>query len=277
MGRTESPLPFAQLQRRIGRKTLGQEDAGRVPVVLVAYDLLEDGGEDVRAQPLRGAPRAAGPAPAIDAVRPRLRLSPACRGGDLGRPAHSAREQARERGAEGLMLKRLSTRVRRRPPAGRLVEVEDRSATRVDAVLIYAQPGSGRRAGLYTDYTFGVWEGRQLVPFAKAYSGLTDEEIRQVDAFVRRNTLEKFGPVRTVKPELVFELALRGDPALHAAQVGHRGAFPAHGPLAHRQEGRGRRYDRDGAGAPLRPRRLSRLLCDVNSSLIPYDGDGEQG
>jgi len=80
----------------------------------------------------------------------------------------------------------------------------------VDAVLIYAQPGHGRRAGLYTDYTFGVWDGDQLVPFAKAYSGLTDDEIRRVDAFVRRNTVEKFGPVRTVKPELVFELAFEG-------------------------------------------------------------------
>jgi DNA ligase-1 len=80
----------------------------------------------------------------------------------------------------------------------------------VDAVLMYAQPGSGRRAGLYTDYTFGVWDGGSLVPFAKAYTGLTDEEIRKVDAFVRRNTLEKFGPVRTVRPELVFELAFEG-------------------------------------------------------------------
>jgi DNA ligase-1 len=80
----------------------------------------------------------------------------------------------------------------------------------VDAVLIYAQPGHGRRAGLYTDYTFGVWDGERLVPFAKAYSGLTDEEIRRVDTFVRRNTVEKFGPVRTVRPELVFELAFEG-------------------------------------------------------------------
>jgi DNA ligase-1 len=80
----------------------------------------------------------------------------------------------------------------------------------VDAVLLYAQPGSGRRAGLYTDYTFGVWDGDRLVPFAKAYTGLSDEEIRRVDAFVRRNTLEKFGPVRTVKPSLVFELAFEG-------------------------------------------------------------------
>src|SRR5213595_2771819 len=75
---------------------------------------------------------------------------------------------------------------------------------------MYAQPGSGRRAGLYTDYTFGVWDNGALVPFAKAYSGLTDEEIRHVDAFVRRNTLEKYGPVRTVRPELVFELAFEG-------------------------------------------------------------------
>lgn len=80
----------------------------------------------------------------------------------------------------------------------------------VDAVLIYAQPGSGRRAGLYTDYTFGVWDGDALVPFAKAYSGLTDEEIRRVDAFVRRSTTERFGPVRVVRPELVFELAFEG-------------------------------------------------------------------
>jgi DNA ligase-1 len=86
-----------------------------------------------------------------------------------------------------------------------LVEVENR-----DAVLIYAQPGSGRRASLYTDYTFGVWDNGKLLPFAKAYSGLTDEEIRRVDAFVRQNTLEKFGPVRTVKPALVFELAFEG-------------------------------------------------------------------
>ena len=80
----------------------------------------------------------------------------------------------------------------------------------VDAVLIYAQPGSGKRASLFTDYTFGVWQDGALVPFAKAYSGLDDEEIRRVDAFVRRNTLEKFGPVRTVKPELVMELAFEG-------------------------------------------------------------------
>ena len=80
----------------------------------------------------------------------------------------------------------------------------------IDAVLVYAQAGHGRRAGLYTDYTFAIWDGESLVPVAKAYSGLTDAEIRQVDRFVRANTIEKFGPVRTVKPDLVFELAFEG-------------------------------------------------------------------
>lgn len=96
----------------------------------------------------------------------------------------------------------------------------------VDAVLIYAQPGSGKRAGLFTDYTFGIWEGEHLVPFAKAYSGLTDEEIRQVDRFVRRNTLEKFGPVRTVKPELVFELHFEGIQASTRHKSGIAVRFP---------------------------------------------------
>jgi DNA ligase-1 len=80
----------------------------------------------------------------------------------------------------------------------------------IDAVMIYAQKGHGRRSNLYTDYTFAVRDGDRLVPFAKAYSGLTDEEFRQVDAFVKKNSLEKFGPVRTVKPELVFEIAFEG-------------------------------------------------------------------
>ena len=119
----------------------------------------------------------------------------------------------------------------------------------VDAVLIYAQPGSGSRASLYTDYTFGVWDGDQLVPFAKAYSGLTDEEIRRVDAFVRRNTLEKFGPVRTVKPELVFELAFEGIQRSTRHKSGIAVRFPADGPLADRQAAGGGGHAGDGAGA----------------------------
>jgi DNA ligase-1 len=121
----------------------------------------------------------------------------------------TARARARRAGAEGLMLKRRVSAygVGRRRGDWWKWKVDPHS---VDAVLIYAQPGSGRRAGLYTDYTFGIWDGDRLVPFAKAYTGLTDEEIRKVDAFIRRHTLEKFGPVRTVKPELVFELAFEG-------------------------------------------------------------------
>jgi DNA ligase-1 len=123
--------------------------------------------------------------------------------------AHTARERSREMTAEGLMLKRRSS------PYGVGRKVGDWwkwkvNPLTVDAVLVYAQAGHGRRAGLFTDYTFAIWDGDTLVPFAKAYSGLTDAEIRDVDAFVRRNTLEKFGPVRTVKPELVFELAFEG-------------------------------------------------------------------
>src|SRR4029077_8289812 len=116
------------------------------------------------------------------------------------------RRQSRARGVEGFMLKRLGSayRVGRRRGDWWKWKIEPYS---VDAVLIYAQHGSGRRASLFTDYTFGVWDARKLWPFAKAYSVLSDEETRQVDAFVRRNTLERHGPVHVVKPELVFELA----------------------------------------------------------------------
>jgi DNA ligase-1 len=121
----------------------------------------------------------------------------------------ATRSQARERRVEGLMLKRLGSpyRVGRKRGDWWKWKIEPYS---VDAVLIYAQPGNGRRASLFTDYTFGVWDQGELTPFAKAYSGLTDAEIREVDAFVRRNTLERFGPVRKVKPELVFEIAFEG-------------------------------------------------------------------
>jgi DNA ligase-1 len=120
-----------------------------------------------------------------------------------------AREQARDLMAEGLMLKRKSAayQVGRKRGDWWKWKVDPLS---VDAVMIYAQKGHGRRADLYTDYTFAVWDGDKLVPIAKAYSGLTDKEIRQVDYFVKRNTLERFGPVRTVKAELVFEIGFEG-------------------------------------------------------------------
>ena len=203
-----APLPFAQMQRRIGRKTLGRKILSEVPVVLVAYDLLEERGEDLRARPFAERRRRLAALVATVPSAGRLVLSPAVEAAAWAE-VERARARAREAGAEGLMLKRRTSAygVGRRRGDWWKWKVDPHS---VDAVLIYAQPGSGRRAGLYTDYTFGIWDGDQLVPFAKAYTGLTDEEIRQVDAFVRRHTLEKFGPVRTVKPELVFELAFEG-------------------------------------------------------------------
>jgi DNA ligase-1 len=201
------PLPFSQLQRRIGRKNLDQKMLGQVPVVLVAYDLLEHSGTDIRQLPLVERRHR------LETLlqwlpRDRIVLSPVIPLSDWV-SASDARRGARDVGAEGLMLKRLSSEygVGRRRGDWWKWKV---TPFAMDAVLIYAQPGSGKRAGLFTDYTFGVWEGDHLVPVAKAYSGLTDEEIRKVDQFVRRNTLEKFGPVRTVKPELVFELHFEG-------------------------------------------------------------------
>ncbi len=205
---SDAPLPFAQMQRRIGRRALGRKILGEVPVVLMAYDLLEEQGEDIRALPLaeRRArlERIVAALPAGAAIR----LSPIISAG-AWLVLEAARAAARAGGAEGLMLKRRESPygVGRRRGDWWKWKVDPLS---VDAVLIYAQPGSGRRAGLYTDYTFGVWDGDRLVPFAKAYSGLTDEELHRVDAFVRRNTLDRFGPVRVVKPELVFELAFEG-------------------------------------------------------------------
>lgn len=202
------PLPFAQLQRRIGRKVLGPKILSEVPVVLLAYDLLEIDGEDVRERPL--AWRRARLAELLESIPSsgRFLLSPvvAARAWDDVREAY---REARQASREGLMLKRAESPYRVGRKRGDWWKWKVEPFT-VDCVLIYAQRGHGRRASLYTDYTFAVWSGGELVPFAKAYSGLTDDEIRRVDAFVRRNTLQRFGPVRAVKPELVFELGFEG-------------------------------------------------------------------
>ena len=116
------------------------------------------------------------------------------------------REESRGLGVEGFMLKHRDSPYRVGRHRGDWWKWKIDPLT-VDAVLIYAQKGSGKRSNLFTDYTFAVWKGDELVPFAKAYSGLTDAEIRKVDRFVRDNTIETFGPVRSVKPQLVFELA----------------------------------------------------------------------
>jgi DNA ligase-1 len=203
------PLPFAQLQRRIGRKAVGKTILAEVPVVLIAYDLLEFDGRDIRAEPFRT--RRALLAALVERVdQPgRLILSPTVVA-DSWAGLAATREESRARQAEGLMLKRLDSPYHVGRKRGDWWKWKVDPFT-VDAVLTAAQRGSGKRASLYTDYTFSVWDDdRRLIPFAKAYSGLTDAEIARVDAFIRRNMVEKFGPVRTVKPELVFELAFEG-------------------------------------------------------------------
>ncbi len=204
-----APLPFAQLQRRIGRKTLGKTILSEVPVVLVAYDLMEAGGLDLRTVPLNS--RRAQLEALVAAVNQpdRLVLSEIVRGQTWAEMT-LARQESRERQAEGLMLKRLDSVYHVGRKRGDWWKWKVTPYT-VDAVLTAAQRGSGKRASMYTDYTFSVWdEAGKLVPFAKAYSGLTDEEIARVDAFIRRHMVEKFGPVRTVEPLLVFELAFEG-------------------------------------------------------------------
>ena len=200
-------LPFAQLQRRIGRKTIGKKLLAEVPVVLLAYDLLEADGIDLRDKPLsHRRERLEGIISRVDS--PRLMLSPNVEAKTWHELAE-LRETSRERLVEGFMLKRRESPYRVGRVRGDWWKWKVHPLT-IDAVLVYAQRGSGKRASLYSDYTFAVWDGANLVPFAKAYSGLTDAEIRRVDAFIKRNTVEKFGPVRSVKPEHVFELAFEG-------------------------------------------------------------------
>ncbi|TAK74843.1 MAG: ATP-dependent DNA ligase [Aquabacterium sp.] len=233
--RDEAPATFALLQQRITRKTLTRKLLADAPVAFVAYDLLEQDGADLRTLPQRErrarleALAAAMPQPSA------LKLSPLVSTGSWEALA-AERLQSRARGVEGLMLKRADSGygIGRTKAQGLWWKWKIDPMT-ADAVLIYAQRGHGRRAGLYTDYTFAVWNrppldaaeaqavidaierrepardgALQLVAFAKAYSGLTDAEFTRIDRVIQQTTLEKFGPVRSVKPSLVFELAFEG-------------------------------------------------------------------
>ena len=208
-------LPFALLQKRIGRKTVTRSILSQIPVIIMAFDLIEHAGADVREWPLTRRREALERIIAdLECTHPleaaRLRPSPVVEA-TTWQDLAGARSGSRKAQAEGLLLKRRASAygVGRRRGDWWKWKVQPHT---IDAVLILAQRGSGKRASLYTDYTLGVWDPASgtLVPIAKAYSGLTDEEIRRVDAFIRRNMLEKFGPVRTVRPELVFELAFEG-------------------------------------------------------------------
>jgi DNA ligase-1 len=199
-------LPFSELQRRIGRKQLGRRILAEVPVILLAYDLLEQDGTDLRNRPQ--AQRRALLENLLRGADPVLKLSPqvdARNWADL-KALHAT---ARERKVEGFMLKQRSAGYGAGRPRGPWWKWKVDPLS-VDAVLIYAQPGHGRRANLYTDYTFAIWTEDTLVPLAKAYSGLDDAEIRELDRWIRRHTVERFGPVRSVTPEQVFELAFEG-------------------------------------------------------------------
>lgn len=230
----DKPAPFQLLQQRIGRKTVGRKLLAEAPVAFLAYDLLECEGADLREAPQlqRRARLEALLAPGPFAVSPRVEAADWALLAEL-------RQGSRGRGVEGLMLKQAGSRY----GSGRTKadgtwwkwKIEPLS---VDAVLVYAQAGHGRRASVYTDYTFAVWsrppagpdevqavleaiarrepapprdsDALQLLPFAKAYSGLSDEEFKAVDRVIRATTIEKFGPVRSVKPGLVFEIGFEG-------------------------------------------------------------------
>jgi len=202
------PMPFNVLQTRIGRKTLSKKIMEESPVAVIAYDCLEFEGGDIRNKTQAERRVVLEELQAATLYPETFRISALIQF-DSWQQLGEIREQSRAMIAEGIMLKRKSAtyQVGRRRGDWWKWKIDPLS---VDAVMIYAQKGHGRRADLYTDYTFAVWDGDKLVPFAKAYSGLTDAEINKVDYFIKRNTLEKFGPVRTVKPELVFEIGFEG-------------------------------------------------------------------
>jgi DNA ligase-1 len=207
----DHPLPFSALQQRIGRQKQVAQLVRAVPVVFMAYDILEDNGRDVRAMPLserRALLELRVGGATAESAGGVLRVSPRVVSQEWDELA-ALRAHSRTRAVEGLMLKRTSSAygVGRRRGDWWKWKIEPLT---MDAVLIYAQPGSGRRASLLTDYTFGVWDNGELVPIAKAYSGLSNEEIAEMDRWIRRHTRERFGPVRHVEPLHVFELGFEG-------------------------------------------------------------------
>jgi DNA ligase-1 len=203
----QDPLPFHLLQTRIGRKNVSAQTMKKAPVKIIAYDLLEHKNEDVREVPLQQ--RRKWLEEIVEkANSEELMISKILQEKDWKALAEK-REHSREMRSEGLMIKKKDSSYRVGRKRGDWWKWKVDPLT-IDAVLIYAMRGHGRRANLYTDYTFAVWDGDQLVPFTKAYSGLTDKEFNQVDRFVKKNTVDRFGPVRSVKAELVFEIHFEG-------------------------------------------------------------------
>jgi ATP-dependent DNA ligase len=215
------PLPFSALQQRIGRQKQVAQMVRAVPVVFMTYDLLEESGIDIRPQPLEDRRRLLERHVTGQGI---LRTSDVVNAPTWSELA-SLRAESRALGVEGLMLKRRTSPygVGRRRGDWWKWKIDPYT---MDAVLIYAQPGSGRRASLLTDYTFGVWDNGELVPIAKAYSGLSNEEIAELDKWIRRHTRERFGPVRHVEPVHVFELGFEGIAASPRHRSGIAVRFP---------------------------------------------------
>ena len=217
------PLPFALLQTRIGRKNITKKQLQETPITFFAYDLIEYEGKDYRELPLQSRRETLEKIVALTNY-PGLIISPVIAFTDWPQLA-GIRSASRNMGAEGLMLKRKSSVYQAGRKRGDWWKWKIDPLV-IDCVMIYAQKGHGRRSNLYTDYTFAVKDGDKLVSFTKAYSGLTDKEFAEVDNFVKRNSIEKFGPVRTVKPELVFEIAFEGIAASARHKSGVALRFP---------------------------------------------------
>ncbi len=203
----DKPMIFGELQKRIGRKNLTKKILEDVPAVFQAFDILEVNEKDLRESLY--SERKEILKDVVEKIHPKEFKLDSIVKFDSWDELKDLRGTAKQKNIEGVLLKKKDSLYGTGRRRGNWWKWKVDPFT-IDAVMIYAQRGHGRRASLYTDYTFGIWNDGKLISFAKAYSGLTDEEIRKVDAFVRKNTLEKFGPVRTVKPELVFELSFEG-------------------------------------------------------------------
>lgn len=219
-----APLSFNALQKRLGRKTVPKDILVNAPVILMAYDLLEHGGKDIRENDLNNRRQI------LDMIIKNLPDAlPIKRSEPLAPKTWAAaaqlRDAARDVGAEGLMLKRLDSPYLAGRKKGNWWKWKVDPLT-IDAVMIYAQAGHGRRATLFTDYTFAVWNGSDLVPFTKAYSGLTDAEFSKITQWVKKNTQQRFGPVRQVTPHHVFEIAFEGIQASPRHKSGVALRFP---------------------------------------------------
>lgn len=215
--------PFHALQPRLGRKKVSRSLIDKHPIRFRVYDILELNGEDLRQQPALYR-RTLLEECMTQFQHKLIELSPLICADDWSQVSE-IRSKATEVGSEGLMIKHKNSPYHTGRKRGDWWKWKVDART-VDAVLVYAQRGHGRRANLYTDYTFAVWDGDTLVPFTKAYSGLTDSEIKEVDKFIRQNTIEKFGPVRSVRPEMVFEIAFEGIQPSNRHKAGVALRFP---------------------------------------------------